>query len=64
MVLSEQPALIQEAFMAHITGALSPGARLKLARLIVDQGWTCTAAAQQFMISARTASKRDCCTNR
>jgi transposase InsO family protein len=36
---------------------LTPRARLRLARLIVDQGWTCAAAAKMFMVAARTARK-------
>lgn len=43
--------------MSHANAALTPRARLRLARLIVDQGWTCSAAATMFMVSARTAKK-------
>jgi len=43
--------------MSHANAALTPRARLRLARLIVDQHWTCTAAAAMFMVSPRTAGK-------
>lgn len=43
--------------MSHANAALTPRARLRLARLIVDDGWTCAAAAKMFMVSARTANK-------
>jgi hypothetical protein len=32
---------------------LSPRARLRLARLIVDQGWTRAAAAKMFMVAGQ-----------
>jgi transposase InsO family protein len=47
----------QEAFMSHANAALTPRARLRLARLIVDDDWTCAAAAKMFMVSPRTAKK-------
>ena len=43
--------------MSHANAALTPRARLRLARLIVDQGWTCSTAAKMFMVSPRTARK-------
>ncbi len=43
--------------MSHANAALTPRARLRLARLIVERDWTCTAAAKLFMVSARTARK-------
>ncbi len=43
--------------MSHANAALTPRARLRLARLIVEQGWTHTAAAKMFMVSPRTAGK-------
>ena len=43
--------------MSHANALLTPRARLRLARLVVDQGWTCTAAARMFMVSPRTAAK-------
>jgi len=36
---------------------LTPRTRLRLARLIVEQGWTYAAAAKMFMVAAKTARK-------
>jgi len=36
---------------------LTPRARLRLARLIVENGWTYSTAAKMFMVSPRTAAK-------
>jgi transposase InsO family protein len=47
----------QEAFVSHANAALTPRARLRLAQLVVDQGWTYAAAAKMFMVAARTAKK-------
>jgi transposase InsO family protein len=43
--------------MSHANAALTPRARLRLAQLIVDDGWTYAAAAQMFMVAPRTAKK-------
>ena len=43
--------------MSHANAALTPRARERLARLVVDRGWTYSAAAKMFMVSARTARK-------
>jgi transposase InsO family protein len=43
--------------VSHASAALTPRARLRLAQLIVDRGWTCSAAAKMFMVSPRTAGK-------
>ena len=43
--------------MSHANAALTPRTRLRLARLVVDQGWTCASAAKMFMVAARTATK-------
>ncbi len=43
--------------MSHANAALTPRARLRLAQLVVDRGWTCSAAAKMFMVSPRTAAK-------
>ncbi|MCX6401982.1 MAG: IS481 family transposase [Propionibacteriales bacterium] len=43
--------------MSHANAALTPRARLRLAQLIVDRGWTHTAAAKMFMVAPRTAKK-------
>ena len=41
--------------MSHANAALTPRARLRLARLVVDDGWTRAAAAKMFMVVAETA---------
>ncbi len=43
--------------MSHANAALTPRARLRLAQLIVEDGWTRSAAAKMFMVSPRTAGK-------
>ncbi len=43
--------------MSHANAALTPRARLRLATLIVESGWTYSAAAKMFMVSPRTAAK-------
>jgi len=43
--------------VSHANAALTPRARLRLARLIVDDGWPSTAAAKMFMVSTVTARK-------
>ena len=43
--------------MSHANAALTPRARLRLAQLVVDRGWTYTAAAKMFMVAPRTAKK-------
>jgi transposase InsO family protein len=43
--------------VSHANAALTPRARLRLALLVVDRGWTYAAAAQMFMVSPRTAKK-------
>lgn len=43
--------------MSHANAALTPRARLRLAQLIVDRGWTYAAAAKMFMVAPRTAKK-------
>jgi len=43
--------------VSHANAALTPRARLRLAQLIVDEGWTYAAAAKMFMVAARTAKK-------
>ena len=45
------------ALLSHANAALTPRTRLRLARLIVDDGWTCAAAAKMFMVAPRTARK-------
>jgi transposase InsO family protein len=43
--------------MAHANAALTPRARLRLARLIVEQGWPPARAAERYDVSWRTAAK-------
>ena len=43
--------------MCHANAALTPRARLRLARLVVDDGWTVAEAAKMFMVSTVTARK-------
>jgi transposase InsO family protein len=47
----------QEAFVSHANAALTPKARLRLAKLIVEDGWKPSAAAKMFMVSTVTARK-------
>lgn len=47
----------QEAFVSHANATLTPITRLRLARLVVDGGWTYSAAATIFMVAPRTAKK-------
>ena len=43
--------------MSHANAALTPRARLRLARLIVDHGWAPARAAERYDVSWRTAAK-------
>jgi len=43
--------------MVHANAALTPKHRLRLARLIVDDGWPPSRAAEFFNVSWRTAAK-------
>ena len=43
--------------MSHANAALTPRARLRLAQLVVEDGWTYAAAAKMFMVAPRTAKK-------
>ena len=43
--------------MSHANAQLTPRARLRLACLIVESGWTYSAAAKMFMVSPKTARK-------
>ena len=43
--------------MSHANAALTPRARLRLARLIVEDGWPPSLAAKMFMVSPVTARK-------
>ena len=43
--------------MTHANAPLTPTGRLRLAKLIVDDGWSCARAAERFQVSASTAYK-------
>jgi transposase InsO family protein len=43
--------------VSHANATLTPITRLRLARLVVERGWTYAAAAKMFMVSPRTAKK-------
>jgi transposase InsO family protein len=43
--------------MAHANAALTPKHRLRLARLVVEEGWSPSRAAEFYHVSWRTASK-------
>jgi transposase InsO family protein len=55
--LSKNRFTNQEAFVSHANAALTPRARLRLAQLVVESGWTYAAAAEMFMVAPRTAKK-------
>ena len=46
-----------EAFMSHANAALTPKARLKIARLIVDEHWPVARAAERYDVSWPTAKR-------
>jgi transposase InsO family protein len=43
--------------VSHANAALTPKARLKLARLVVDDGWSIARAAERFQVSWPTAKR-------
>jgi transposase InsO family protein len=43
--------------VSHANATLTPITRLRLARLVVERGWTYAAAAKMFMVAPRTAKK-------
>lgn len=43
--------------MSYANAALTPRARLRLAQLVVHEGWTYASAAKMFMVAERTAKK-------
>src|SRR5690606_1593655 len=47
----------QEALVSHANAVLTPRTRLRLARLIIDSGYSLAAAAKMFMVSPVTARK-------
>jgi transposase InsO family protein len=46
-----------EVFVSHANAALTPRARLRLARLIVEQGWPIARAAERYDVSWPTAKR-------
>jgi transposase InsO family protein len=55
--LSKEPLHDQEVFVSHANAALTPKARLELGRLIVDVGWSVSAAADYYLVSWPTAKR-------
>jgi transposase InsO family protein len=47
----------QEVFVSHANAALTPRARLRLARLIVEDGWPVALAARRYDVSWPTAKR-------
>jgi transposase InsO family protein len=47
----------QEVFVSHANAALTPRARLRLARLVVDDGWPIALAARRYDVSWPTAKR-------
>jgi transposase len=43
--------------VSHANAALTPCARLRLARLVVDQGWSISRAAERYDVSWSTAKR-------
>jgi transposase InsO family protein len=46
-----------EVFVSHANAALTPRARLRLARLVVDHGWSIARAAERYDVSWPTAKR-------
>ena len=57
MELLKAPTHDPEVLVSHANAALTPRARLKLARLIVEQNWPIAQAAQRFQVSWPTANR-------
>ncbi len=57
MELSRNRSNDREVFVSHANAALTPKARLKLARLVVDDGWPIARAAERFQVSWPTAKR-------
>jgi len=55
--LSRNRSNDREVFVSHANAALTPKARLKLARLVVDDGWPVARAAERFQVSWPTAKR-------
>ncbi|GHJ54468.1 hypothetical protein Nm8I071_37750 [Nonomuraea sp. TT08I-71] len=57
MELSRNRSANQEAFVSHANAALTPRARLRLARLIVDQRWPVARATERCDVSWPTPKR-------
>ena len=57
MGLLKVPLDDQEVFVSHANAALTPRARLRLARLIVDEGWPVAVAARRYDVAWPTAKR-------
>jgi transposase InsO family protein len=55
--LSRNHSFNQEAFVSHANAALTPRGRLRLARLVVDEGWPIARAAERYEVSWPTARR-------
>jgi transposase len=55
--LLKKPLHDQEVFVSHANAALTPKARLRLARLVVDDGWPVARVAERFQVSWPTAKR-------
>lgn len=49
--LLKVPLEDQEVFVSHVHAALTPRARLRLARVIVDEGWPVALAARRYDVA-------------
>src|SRR3954454_22395291 len=56
-LLKATTATTKEVLVSHANAALTPRARLKLARLIVDEGWPVARAAERFQVAWPTAKR-------
>lgn len=57
MELSKNRLHDQEVFVSHANAALTPTARLKLGKLVVDQGFSISQAADYYRVSWPTAAR-------
>jgi len=55
--LSRNRSNDREVFVSHANAALTPRARLRLARLVIDDGWPIAQAAGLFQVSWPTAKR-------
>lgn len=57
MGLLKVPLDDQEVFVSHANAALTPRARLRLARLVVEEGWPVAVAARRYDVAWPTAKR-------